>query len=137
MQPIVSSILDPAPSSLMPHQIDFDSGSSDYDPIERVEFWESIREWLSAQGYTLARRFIRDEYDDNLVYVPTHENPATQQHPYAPFWGGNFNPPNPLKPELSEPTTVKKLHADWLFALSLSSGQGHVCSRLTIAPCGP
>jgi hypothetical protein len=72
-------------------QIDFDANDRDYDPDDRLKFWESMRPWFLQQGYTLYRYDY--EWDgEPLDYVastsPQLVFEGEVQHPYS-FFGGD------------------------------------------------
>jgi len=73
-------------------QINFDCDSQQFDWMERMQFWDSMRPWFLARGYTLYHyEYVRDDKGqiEDIAYVyPARTFEDDIRYPYS-FFGGD------------------------------------------------
>jgi len=83
-------------------QIHFDCDSQQFDWLERMQFWDSMRPWFLARGYTIYdyeySRNGEGQLEDIAYVYPSRAFEGATQYPYSIFGG---DPPNTIDRPLS------------------------------------
>ena len=83
-------------------QINFDCDSQQFDWLQRMQFWDSMRPWFLARGYTVYdyeySRNIEGQIEDIAYVYPSRAFEGDIRYPYS-FFGGD--PPNTIDRPLS------------------------------------
>jgi hypothetical protein len=83
-------------------QINFDCECQQFDWLERMQFWDSMRTWFLARGYTLYdyeySRNDEGQIEDIAYVYPATASEGDIRYPYS-FFGGD--PPNSIDRPLS------------------------------------
>jgi hypothetical protein len=73
-------------------QINFDCDSQQFDWMERMQFWDSMRPWFLARGYMLYHyEYVRNDQGqiEDIAYVyPARAFEGDIRYPYS-FFGGD------------------------------------------------